>query len=536
MGTSEGQTRTRPTRRRWWIAQAVAVAVLSVSGCASPRAIRWPDVGAPPEPAAETGSIEPNLAPSVPAAEEEFPIDLTTALRLAEAENPMIAEARQRIGEVVAQQQRAMAMLLPTLNLGMNLHMHAGNLQRSSGSILKVNETSLYFGGGSGAVASGPPVIPGVNIVGHLANAIFEPLAARMRVEASRRDATATANTILLEVSELFFELLAAEAETQARKESAVEEAEVARLTRAYADAGQGRYADAERAATELRMIELQLRQAEEAAAVGSARLSHRLHLDQTVRVRPIVPEVEMITLVDPTVPLPALIQAALRGRPEIGARGAEVEAAEIRHRQELYRPFLPTIFIGFSGGAFGGGSNLAPPQLSGFAGRTDFDVGAFWTLRNLGAGNLAAQKRRQAQTGEAVAARQLAIAQTRTEVGAAFADVAAARRRVALTTDQLASARDGFREDLLRIQNTVGRPIEVVDSLKLLNDARVDRIRAVTDYNKAEFRLFVSLGSPPPVPDADNQPLPEAPIASPPLPPLMGKLVPPARVVRPEF
>jgi len=529
MNTSDGQTRTRPTRRRWWIARAIASAALVVSGCASPRSIRWPDVGARSEAVepvedAEIGSIEPNLALSVPAAEAEYPIDLTTALRLAEAENPLIAEARQRIGELVAHQQRAMALMLPSLNLGANLHMHAGNLQRSSGRILKLNETSLYFGGGAGAVASGPPLIPAVNIVGHLSNAIFEPLAARRRVEASRRDAAATANAILLEVSELFFDLQAAEAELQARRETAAEEAEVARLTRAYADAGQGRYADAERAATELRMIELEVRQAEEAAAVGSARLAHRLHLDQTVRVRPVVPEVELLTLVDPTVPLPDLIQTALNGRPEISARAADVEAAEIHHRQELYRPFLPTIFIGFSAGAFGGGSNLTPPQLSGFAGRTDFDVGAFWTLRNLGAGNLGRQKQRRAQVGEAIAARQLAIATTRNEVGAAFAQAAAARHRVDLATERLASAKDGFRQDFLRIENTVGRPIELVDSLRLLNDARVDRIRAAADYNKAELRLFVSLGSPPPIGAAANEPLPEAPLASPPLPALVGK------------
>lgn len=543
MRTQQGPTRIRPARRGRWIVPAIAAAALAVSGCASPRLIRWPNVDAPPARAVEleaetheVGSFEPNLATAIPAAEEELPIDLTTALRLAEAENPLIAEARQRIGELVAQQQRAMVLLLPSLNLGMNLHMHAGNLQRSTGQILPVNSTSLYFGGGAGAVATGPPLVPAVDIVSHLTDAIFEPLAARRRVEASRRDAAATANAILLEVSELFFDLLAAEAETRARRESALEEAEVARLTRAYAEAGQGRYADAERAATELRMIELQLRQAEEAAAVGSARLSHRLHLDQTVRVRPIAPEVEMITLVDPLVPLPALIETALRGRPEIEARAAEVEAAEIRHKQEIYRPFLPTIFIAFSGGAFGGGSNYAPPQLSGFAGRADFDVGAFWTVRNLGLGNLAAQKRREAQTGEAIAARQLAVSQARTEVGAAFADAAAARRRVALATDQLLSARDGFRQDLLRIRNTVGRPIEVVDSLKLLNDARVDRIRAVTDYNKAEFRLFVALGSPPPLGESAGQPVPEVPLASPPLPPPLGKVVPPARVIKPEF
>jgi hypothetical protein len=38
-------------------------------------------------------------------------------------------------------------------------------------------------------------------------------------------------------------------------------------------------------------------------------------------------------------------------------------------------------------------------------------------------------------------------------------------------------------------------------------------------DYNRAQFRLFVSLGSPPPLPHPDAGPLPPAPIAAPVLP-----------------
>ena len=146
-----------------------------------------------------------------------------------------------------------------------------------------------------------------------------------------------------------------------------------------------------------------------------------------------------------------------------------------------------------------------------------------FWTLRNLGVGNLSLQKRRLAEVGQAVGERSRVIAEIRSEVSAAYAEVAAARQQVDITTRQLASAEVGFREDLERIRNTVGRPIEVVNSLQLLNQARVDRIRAVTDYNKAEFRLFVALGSPPPLAEPADAPIPPAPIASPPLPPLAG-------------
>jgi outer membrane protein TolC len=232
------------------------------------------------------------------------------------------------------------------------------------------------------------------------------------------------------------------------------------------------------------------------------------------------------VTLIDPSVPLTDLIAVALQRRPEAGARTAAIHEAEFRHQQEIYRPFLPSLGVGFSGGVFGGGSNLVGPTLAHFGGRTDLDVMAYWTLRNFGFGNLAIQKQRQAEVGQAVGEQARAIAQIRSEVSAAYAEINAARNRVDVTTRELASAELGFREDLQRIRNTVGRPIEAVNSLQLLNNARVDRIRAVLDFNKAEVRLFVALGSPPPLDDSGGSSLSGAPVAEPPL-------MPPAGLVR---
>ena len=86
----------------------------------------------------------------IPSPVGEYPIDLSTALRLAEVENPTIAAARARIIEALALQTQARAILLPSLNAGSNYHLHTGNLQRSSGRILNLTEQSLYFGGGAG--------------------------------------------------------------------------------------------------------------------------------------------------------------------------------------------------------------------------------------------------------------------------------------------------------------------------------------------------------------------------------------------------
>ena len=160
-----------------------------------------------------------------------------------------------------------------------------------------------------------------MSIFSPLTDAIFEPLAARQQVERARFDASATANNVLLEVAELHFELLAAEADLRVRRKSAAQEAEVARLTRAYAQAGQGRRG--RRTACRDRIYSHRERDSPGRGAVcgDCPRLSRRLHLVQSVRLRPIAPTIEMVTIVDPSVSVPELIQTALQGRPEYRAR-----------------------------------------------------------------------------------------------------------------------------------------------------------------------------------------------------------------------
>jgi outer membrane protein TolC len=469
-------------------------------------------------------SSDPKIAvnpspPVVPPPPQVFPVDLSTALRLAEVENPEIAEARQRILEAAAIRQGAYALLLPTLNAGAFYHGHTGDLQRSSGRILSLSEQSVYFGGGTRTLAAESLAIPAVNISSPLTDAIFEPLAARQEVTRAGFEAAATTNSVLLEVGNLYFELVAAETELGLRQETEAEAVEAARLTAAYAKSGEGFLSDADRAATLTRLIHREVEKAEEEVAVAAARLSRRLHLDPVVRIRPVAPGIAPISLIDPSSPTEDLVQAALRGRPEMGATTAAIGVAETRLKQELARPLLPTVWLGFSGGGFGGGSNLVTPLMGNFGGRTDFDVRAFWTLQGMGLGNLSLQKSRRARIGQAMGEQSLAINRIRREVASAKAEVIASRQKMDSTYHQLETSLAGFREDLDRLRNTVGRPIELTNSLELLAQARVDHLRAIRDYNQSQLRLFVSLGTPPPVDRPPTEPLPPAPVASPPLP-----------------
>ena len=89
-------------------------------------------------------------------------------------------------------------------------------------------------------------------------------------------------------------------------------------------------------------------------------------------------------------------------------------------------------------------------------------------------------------------------IDRIRRETADAYAAAAASLREVETAGRRVAAAQRAFKEDLTRARNLEAWPIEVLNSLLLLNSARQDLIHALVGYDEAEFQLFVALGRPP--------------------------------------
>jgi len=438
----------------------------------------------------------------VPPGSSEFVIDLGTALHLAEMQNPRIALARETVTEAIAQHKEARALWLPTLAAGTNYHLHSGVLQTSFGQIRQLNEQSVYVGGGTRTLAAESVAIPAVRIFGHAGDMYFLSLAARQVVTARSADSLATDNLTLLDVADRYLSLVAADARRDLLTVSLREVGQIEQAQKSFAKVGQGRDADYHRARADLLLMRLEEQQAQEEAAVAAAELSRLLHLDPSARLVSPAGPIEMLELVDEAADADGLVMQALTHRPEVSSRTAEIGAAEFRLKDERMRPWLPLLSVGFSGGAFGGGSNRqdlgVPSFYSGTAGRTDFDVWAIWTVQNLGAGNHAWQGMRKAERDQAIFQRALTLAQIRREVAERLAQARARRRTVTVTWTQLSAAERGAQEELLRTKSGEALPLEALNSVMRLAAARQQLLTAVIEYNRAELKLFVALGTSP--------------------------------------
>lgn len=444
------------------------------------------------------------LSPPTILAPDVQPIDLTSALRLAGVQNPELNVARTRILEAAAERQLAAAYFLPSINPGFNYDTHGGVLQQSNGNILSVNRSAVYVGAGANAVAAGTVNIPGVYYAANIGFGAFSYLASKQVVIQREFETVAVRNQVLLQVTLAYSELLRAEGrlavQTQARDEARV----IARLTREYAEKGQGRPADANRAATQLAMREALIKAAEAEVLTASAQLCRVLNLDPSIRLHPIDGYVVPQPIVPDPIPVAELIATGVLNRPELAAQRAAIQAALYMLDGAKVLPFSPTVLLGFSAGGFGGGSNLVRPIFGGFSSREDLDAIAYWTIQNLGVGNLALIKVAKARMQIAEFHQIELLNMVRAQVAEAYARAHARYAQIGTYEEGVRAGYLAYHEDLIRIRAMGGPeehnvlPIELLNSFDLLARSRLDYLDAIVDYNEAQFGLWVALGQPP--------------------------------------
>lgn len=485
-----------------------------------------------PAPAPQPGPPEPSPPPSDLAARLRtarpiYPIDLAGALKLAGARDLEIAIARERIAVAVAQLQGARVQWLPSFFVGPSWARHDGQIQDNLGNVFTTSRSSLFIGGtaaAGGPVYAPPPgggtaPVSSFATVLRISDAIFGPLAARQVVNARQARLAVTTNDVLLELTEAYFDLQAAAGRVAIAQEALGHAETLVDLTGSYAQVGTGLEADYQRSLTERQRQRQALAGAVGRWKVASSGLVRRTRLDPRIVVAPIEPPESLVRIVSPTSPLDDLIVAGLRSRPELAEAQAMVEATLTRLKQARLRPLVPSVALRISAGGFGGGVN---DFFGNFGGRQDTDVNLYWELQNFGLGDRAIARARAAEQRTATFERIRAQDRVAAEVAAAYEESAAAEERLRENEVALKSALDSLRLNLDNIREGAGlpratRPIEVLQPIQALAQARGDYLEAALDFNRAQFRLYRALGWPANLPGPTLPPPPgPAPLLAP--------------------
>jgi len=428
---------------------------------------------------------DPDAALAVPA----FPgkpelIDLPTALQLTDRQNPQIAVARERIREALAVQDRAEVLWLPQLEFGPSWMRHDGQIQRASGEVITVSRSSLFVGGA-------------LNFTWEVGDLLYAPLVAQQLTVARQAGAAATSNDRLLQVAVTYIDLMQSYALLQVNAETLENARHMLQITENYEKAGKGAAADTARARVEVNLRQTEQLDLESRVAVQSARLAQLVQLAPATIFRPVEPALVPMAIVPEDAPLPELIAQAAAYRPELEENRALIVAALERWRASKVGPLVPRLQLSVSGGGFGGGINSF---FGDFDGRSDVAVSMVWRLNQLGLGDRAVMREREAQYAQSVFQRHSVETTVAEQVVQSFTAAYWNRRGLESAQRAVASARDSYKlnEERVRRAPEQGRPIELLQAIQALARARQEYVDIIADYNRAQFRLYTAMGNPP--------------------------------------
>jgi len=269
---------------------------------------------------------------------------------------------------------------------------------------------------------------------------------------------------------------------------------EIWRLTDAFVRTGQSPQSDADRMRVEVGLRELDIRRSHESLAVGSARLAQLLRLEPCLRLEPVEPAIVPLCLIRKDCECVDLVAQALSNRPELAQSRYVVGEAVERMRRERFAPLVPSLLLGASYGGFGGGRGS---DIERFNDRFDFDATAFWELRNLGYGEAAARQGAGSRLRQAQLQELATLDQVAREVTEAYAQLQLRSQQIETARDVLRFASESYEHNLVRIRGGQGLPIEVLQSVQALLQARREYLRSVIDYNATQFALQRALGWP---------------------------------------
>lgn len=416
------------------------------------------------------------------------PIDLPTVLQLVRANSPYIAMARARAEEAYARLEQAEVLCLPNVLAGTSYGRHDGQIQNARGEVFTASRSSLY--GTSGLAASF-----------RTSDAVFLPLVARQMAAAADAAAQDISNDVQLEAVFTYFELVRVHAALAINAEVLAKAEEMLRRAQAADAAGVSKTkADPNRAAAEVALRQEE-RFALRARAAGiAARLAQLLLLAPGAELVPLDSTVLPLTVVPLDSRLDGLIALAQGQRPDAVEMSLLAGAADARVRQARYGPLLPRLEVGYSGGYFGGGQNS---YMADFTSRGDGYGAVVWELNNLGFGNRAQIREREAQALQA----QLGVTAKQAQIGA---EVVTAFRTMKLRHDSLKVGQEAVRQAEetwrkleassfgLATPQRLYDPLEPLLALQAIATTRNQYLNQVIEYNRAQFQLYTALGQPP--------------------------------------
>ncbi len=451
-------------------------------------------------------------------------VDLPTVVRLVQAQNFDIQQARQAVQAAQGGYESAVGDAFPAI-------VPMAFFQRRDGHFLNTDGRIFDVGSGtfSASVAIDWVINPG--------QIIYNILAAKKRLYASEFQEEHVKMETLRVAAVQFYSLALAQARIETARLGAKEAEELLRIEQVRLRTGTGIQADELRAKAQLAEREQDLVSALHGFYRASVNLTVTLHLDASVTLVPKIDTLPRETLVRDDLEIDELLAIAVTFRPELQSVRELMEAALSDRKRTWWSGFGPDFTVGYEyGGLTGHANNVVPnegipgnlavnplsangtfssnplanglvregivrgserlagsdDQTFSFSQFTRGTAGVGWRFSVSTFGDL---KKAEAVEASALIDAERKLDEVRANVVNVNQDAIANRRLGELALQQIASAEEALRLSKANLQAGAMTTLDVLQAQDTLTQARLRYILAVVGYNQAQVNMLASLG-----------------------------------------
>jgi len=406
-------------------------------------------------------------------------VDLPTVMRLVGANNDEIQLARAKHTETLAESKLAWQRFWPSLTLGAGYRRTDGNVQDIAGAVFDVSKQQYTVG-------------PNLMIDWSPGNMYYAALVAKQKALAAEQLAEKARRDIVTQATGRYYDLLASEASLAIIEDDLRLTQDYERQIGGAVEAGTAFRADLLRVKTQVSREKLAIRQHEEKRDLAAAALAEILRLPAETELRPAKADLVPVRLLDRKTGVATLISQAAQHRPEMKAADAVSTAAAWERERARVAPLIPNVQAGYGFGGLGGGFN---DDMGNFDETQNAYIGLGWKI---GPGGLFDKQRKIIANAREDAA-HLQSAQVKAAIGREVVEAAAkaqsAHDQIAINDEAVNAAQEMVKLARERQASQLGVVLEYLLAREELTRARQSRVKAVTDFNKAQHSLRRAVG-----------------------------------------
>lgn len=404
-------------------------------------------------------------------AQQTFPVNLESVLKLAGADNLTVKEFQLKQQVALAEQNKAKEWWLPNIYTGVSTHYLNGSAMNVDGNILNnVSRNNLWAGLGIFAEID-------------FSKGFYQSLAAKQKTQAANYLSIAEKNKAILDAVKTYFDLQAEQLKYVFLEQLVKQADTLSQQIKIKVDAGLLYQSDHLLSQSNYNHLNISLLQTKMEWQKKSAELSNQLNLENNI---------SLVSADSILIPLSFSIQKVdsigVEKRPEYLALSSELLSYQTLRKTANQGLLLPKLKVGFDNGAFGAYST---PLNNTY----QLNASLLW---NLPFGRLTYKGDLKKYDGQILIQKneiEKFKNQYDQEISLATSILQISGEQISLAKQALIFSTEALNQSIERQKLGTAKPFEVFQAQQFYLQAQMNYIKCVLENNKAQYALKIAKG-----------------------------------------